>query len=143
MAIAVSAGYMRPSCWRDGRRKRRVVRRICYDPSVTLTRQDGPRYWVRMVAGVIAAWAILIGLILLELFPYRPRTSREWVALLVGGPPAYVGIAWLGERVLGPRLPRFSPKRFSLGWFAMMAIAIVIGSALLAVSVWISLRFGR
>ena len=61
----------------------------------------------------------------------------------MGGPPAYVAVAWLGERVLGPRLARFSPKRASLGWFAMMAIVIAIGSALVAFSVWISLRFGR
>jgi len=95
-----------------------------------------------MAAGVTAAWAILTGLILLEVFPYRPRTTCGWVAFLVGGPPAYMAAAWVGERVLGPRLPRFSPKRFSLGWFAMMAIAVTIGSTVLACSVWIALRFG-
>jgi hypothetical protein len=96
-----------------------------------------------MLAAVLAIWAILIGLILLEVFPYTPRTTREWVTLLVCGPPAYIVVAWLCERVLPTPLPGFSPERFSLKWFAMMATAIVIGSALVAFSVWLSLRLGR
>jgi hypothetical protein len=110
---------------------------------VTLVGQDRPRNWVRLVAGVVAVWAFVVVLVLIGLFPYTPRTTRGWVALIVGGPLVYVGVAWLGERVLGPRLPRGSPRRFSLGWFGMMAAAVVVGSALLALSVWLSVLLGR
>ncbi len=97
----------------------------------------------RMAAGAIAVWVFVIVLILLDVFPDHPSTTRGWIALVVVGPPAYLALAWLGERVLAPRLPSYSPKRFSLGWFAMMAGAVAVGSALLAISVWVSLRLER
>jgi hypothetical protein len=96
-----------------------------------------------VAAGAIVVWAVLIGLILLGVFPYKPRTTRGWTVLLVCGPPAYLAVSWLGERVTGPRAQHLAPKRFSVRWFGMMAFAVVLGSALLAFSVWTSLWFGR
>ncbi len=104
---------------------------------------DGRRNWLRVFAGLVAIWAFLVGLILFELVPYAPRTPGGWTVLLLAGPPAYLAVSWLGERVLGPRLPRITPTRFSLAWFAWMRVAVVTGSAFVALSAWLSLRFGR
>ncbi len=103
---------------------------------------DGRRNWLRVFAGLVAIWVFLNGLILLEIVPYTPRTFRGWALLLMAGPPVYLAVSWLGERVLSPRLARIAPARFSLAWFAWMLVATVIGSAFVALSVWLSLRFG-
>ena len=91
---------------------------------------------------MIALWAMLMGLILLEIVPYTPKSVRGWALLLLAGPPVYLALSWLGERVLGPRLARISPARFSVAWFAWMLAAVVVGSAVVALSVLVALRFG-
>jgi len=104
-------------------------------------RSAGRRNWLRVIAGVIAIWAFLTGMILLDIVPYTPRTFRGWALLLLAGPPVYLAMSVLCERMLSPRLARIAPARFSLAWFAWMALAVVFGSAMVALSVWWSLRF--
>jgi hypothetical protein len=107
-------------------------------------RSDGRRNWPRVLAGVIAIWAFYIGMIMLQIVPYTPRSFRGWALLLIAGPPVYLAVEWVGERVLSPRLARIpKPARFSLGWFVWMVAATAFGSALVGLSVWWSLRFGR
>lgn len=110
---------------------------------MTVEPQGRPRWILRTAAGAAAAWALLAVLFLLGIFPDAPRTARGWVALVVCGPPAYLALAWLGERVIAARLASLPEKRFSPGWFGMMASAVAVGSGLVAASVWISLRLGR
>ncbi len=104
---------------------------------------DFPSRRVRRVAGVIGVWASLVGLVLFELIPYRPRTALGWIALLVAGPPLYLLAAALGERVLGPRWHRPAPERWSLGWLGIMAIAVLVGFAVVGVTAWLSLHSSR
>ena len=100
------------------------------------TPSDERRSWPRAIAGVLAGWALLVALLLLELGPETPRTFRGWVLLLVLGPPAYLALAWLGERVQSP-LARISPRRFSRQWFAwILFLGAVAGSAVVALSIW-------
>jgi hypothetical protein len=107
-------------------------------------RSDGRRNWLRVFAGVIAIWAFLTGMILLEIVPYTPRSFRGWALLLIAGPPMYLGVSWFGERVLSPWLARIrEPARFSVGWFAWIVAVIVIGFAYVALIAWWSLRFPR
>lgn len=106
-------------------------------------RSEGRRNWPRVFLGVVGIWAFLVGMILLEIVPYTPKTFRGWVLLLAAGPPAYLALSWLGERVLSPRLARIAPKRFSVAWFAWMVVVTALGCAVVALSAWWSLRFLR
>jgi len=98
--------------------------------------RDGRHTLPHVLGGVLAGWALLVALLLLEFGPDTPRSFREWVLLLVVGPPAYLALAWLGERVQSP-LVRISPPRFSCRWFAwILFLAAIGGSAVVALSIW-------
>lgn len=118
-----------------------TVGRICYHSPMAWV--DFPSRRVRRVAGVIVVWASLVGLVLFELIPYRPRTALGWIALLVAGPPLYLLAAALGEWVLGGRGLPPPPRRWSLGWFGIMAIAVLVAFTVVGVSAWLSLRSSR
>jgi hypothetical protein len=99
------------------------------------------RGWLRVLLGVMGLWAMLGALILLEIAPHTPRTRQGWILLLIVGPPAYLALTWLGERLVSPRLgARISSARFSL---ARILIGVLAGSVLVALSVWWFLWFGR
>jgi hypothetical protein len=50
------------------------------------------------LAGIfLGVWLVMVGLILADLFPYRPSTPLGWVALFILGPPAYLLLEALGE----------------------------------------------
>lgn len=103
---------------------------------MALVTTDRRREWGRVVAGGIAIWVLLVGLILLEIVPNTPRSVRGWALLLLAGPPIYLAVSWLGER-----LARIAPARFSFAWFAWMVVLVVFGSAVVALSGWWFLRF--
>jgi hypothetical protein len=57
--------------------------------------------WLRKYAALagifVLVWLVMVGLLLAELFPYRPSTLLGWVALFILGPPAYLLLEALGE----------------------------------------------
>lgn len=61
------------------------------------------------------AWLVVSGLVLLQIAPYFPRSTLEWMLLIVVGPPLYVLGEALGAWLFSPeRGYRISPKGFSV-----------------------------
>jgi hypothetical protein len=70
------------------------------------------------------AWFVVTGLVLLQIAPYFPKSTLEWVLLIVVGPPLYVLGEALGAWLFSPeRGHRISPKGFS---FLRIAYALLI-----------------
>jgi hypothetical protein len=96
-----------------------------------------PRWFV-LLAGVLAAWAIVAALLILQIAPDTPRSVRGWALLLVAGPPVYVAIEWASGRLLSAEMGvRISSARFS---FARIAVAVLVMSIVLAPFAWWFLR---
>lgn len=90
---------------------------------------------------LLAAWAILAGLLVLQLLPDAPGTARGWAVLLVLGPPASLALAWGAERLFGEAAgARISSARFSIARIAVGAVACL---AALAPLIWWLLREAR
>jgi hypothetical protein len=106
-------------------------------------RTSGTPNWLRVLAGTLALWVFLVGMILLEVVPYTPRTPQGWALLLLAGPPAYLVLQWFGEEVVGKRVARIRAPRYSASWFAWMLGMIAFGCAVVALSVWWVFRFSR
>jgi hypothetical protein len=97
-----------------------------------------PPRWLVRVGGIIAAWAMLALMVVLELLPDTPRTTRGWVLVLVLGPPVYAAAEWTSSRVFSDRNgARISSARFSV---ARVAVALVVTLVALAPFIWWSLR---
>ena len=56
------------------------------------------RFWL----WAAVAWALLAAICLVEIWPKWPQTRQQWALLLVAGPPLYVFLEWLGEKVIVP-----------------------------------------
>lgn len=90
--------------------------------------------WLVIVAGVLAVWAIVAALLILQLVPGIPSTGRGWALLLVLGPPVYVALEWAADRLFDARTgARISSARLSL---ARIAVALVFGLIALAPFAW-------
>jgi hypothetical protein len=64
---------------------------------MTPSQRNSSRNWLVLSA----AWAIMGGLMLLEAFPIRPRTSLGWALFVVAGP-----LLWLAAEAFGTLLER-------------------------------------
>jgi hypothetical protein len=93
-----------------------------------------------IVAGVLAVWAIIAALLILQLVPGVPNTGRGWALLLVLGPPVYVALEWAADRLFNAGTgARISSARFS---FARIAVALVFVLIALAPVAWWFFRRG-
>jgi hypothetical protein len=103
---------------------------------VRVERSTLPRWIIRLTSG-LAAWALLVLVVLLEIWP-PPKTTRGWMLLVVAGPPAYLVLDWVGARLFAPEIgTRISLARFS---WARIAYATIVAVILLAPVVWWGLR---
>lgn len=88
--------------------------------------------WSRL-AGVLALWAMLVALVVFELYPALPGTGRGWLLLVVAGPPLYVAAELLAEKLLSREAGlRISAKRFSWMRVFVVLLALVAVAALAA-----------
>lgn len=83
------------------------------------------RSWFRWLVPVMVMWLLTGCILVLELWPNLPSNRKQWVLLLVLGPPLYV-LGEAGDAWLSASAHRFSGKRFSL---ARIAFALPIASA--------------
>jgi hypothetical protein len=96
------------------------------------TGRGTPVPWSR-IAGIVALWAMLVGLVLLELYPALPTGARGWILLVLAGPAAYLALELAGERLLSRRAGlRISPARFSWKRIAAVLLALIALALLLA-----------
>jgi hypothetical protein len=90
--------------------------------------------WGR-IAGVLAAWAVLLAAVAFELYPAIPEGRRGWTLLVVLGPPIYVALELLAAKVWshewGVRISfaTFSWKRVLIALVVCLALAAAAGVA--------------
>ena len=89
----------------------------------------------QLLYGVVA-WVVLGGFLLFQLWPGVPKSTVQWISLLVVGPPLYL----LGEALFGWLFSerhgeKLSPRRFSV---LRIVVAFPIVLAAFAVSWWLS-----
>jgi len=53
------------------------------------------------LAGLVAIWAVLVGLVVLELHPFLPSGAWGWALLVAAGPPLYGALELLGSKLFG------------------------------------------
>ena len=91
--------------------------------------------WSR-IAAAVALWALLVGVVALEIAPALPATSRGWALLVVAGPLGYLALELLGEKLwsreAGLRISRrrFSWKRVFVALLAFLGLALLVAAAL-------------
>lgn len=88
-----------------------------------------------------AVWLVVVGVILLELWPTRPRSVVAWGALVVLGPPLYVGANLLMERLWASRVGEAvsnSPSRTT-----RILIGVAIGVLWLGLLFAVTLAIGE
>jgi len=87
--------------------------------------------------GVAISWLLLIGVLVLQLWPELPKTIPGWLFLVIAGSPAYLAgegfFAWLYSDTHGRAI---STKRFSWLRVALMLVSMT-GFIGLSVLVWI------
>lgn len=87
---------------------------------------------------MLLAWAIFALLLVLELLPDPPKTTRGWVLLLVIGPPAYGALEWGSSRLFSSKTgARISSARFSV---LRVTVALLAALVALAPFAWWVLR---
>jgi hypothetical protein len=89
-----------------------------------MQRENRPKR-LQFLFGLAAAWFLLAGLLILQLWPDLPKTNFGWFLLLVLGPPAYLAgeglFSWLFSEKHGREI---SNKQFS--WLrVVLALAVV------------------
>jgi hypothetical protein len=90
--------------------------------------------WSRLAA-VLGVWAMLVALVVFELYPALPSTARGWLLLAVAGPPLYVAVELLAEKLLSREAGlRISAKRFSWKRVFVVVLALVAVASLAAVA---------
>ncbi len=85
------------------------------------------------VAVLVIAWALLVGMILLESGLAAPRSAVEWLLLCIAGPPAYLALERFGRRIAEPRPGATQPPGLSL---KRILIGTLVGAAWVALLVW-------
>lgn len=98
------------------------------------TRPHQSGRWGR-IAGVLAAWAVLIAVVAVDLYPVIPEGRRGWTLLVVLGPPIYVALELLAAKVWshewGVRISfaTFSWKRVLIALLVCLTLAVLAGVA--------------
>ena len=95
-----------------------------------IERRTWPR-WVVRIVGLLAAWAFLLVVIILEM-EWTPKTTVGWMLLVVVGPPVYVGLEWAVDHQSKVRMGRLSVARFSFTQVAVALVAMLVILFLLA-----------
>jgi len=89
--------------------------------------------------GATFAWLFFCGLLLVAIWPLVPKSTMQWVALIVLGPPLYALGEYVADRVLSPQLgSRLSAKRFSLARILVafgVAVVLLVFASLVVWSV--------
>ena len=86
--------------------------------------------WLVWSGGVLAAWAIFALLLVLQVLPDPPKTTRGWVLLLVVGPPASAALEWAASRFFNAKMgARISPARFSIARIIVALIVVLLAAA--------------
>ena len=70
------------------------------------------------------AWAALMLLMLVMMFPFYPETGMQWFGLVVMGPPFLVA-TWVGMAWVSLRLKRASPELKP--WMTVLILIALIG----------------
>ena len=105
--------------------------------AMRIERERLPR-WLVWIGVVLAAWAMFAVLLLLQLLPDTPKTTRGWMLLLVLGPPAYVVLEWASSRLFSSKTgAQISSAGFS---FARVVVALIVVLVALAPFAWWLLR---
>jgi hypothetical protein len=98
-----------------------------------IQRSRWPR-WLAVLAIVLAAWAFLAVIVVLEFIPDTPTTAGGWVLLLVVGPPVYLAFELVGDWLFSAKTgASISAARFSL---ARVAVAIAVTAVVLGPFLW-------
>lgn len=91
-----------------------------------------------MLPAIAAVWLLVGAILVLQLWPDLPRSTQQWYLLFAFGPPLYVfGEAFFGWLFSAAHGRVVSERRFSV---ARIAIALLVGVALFALSGWLSWR---
>ncbi len=69
-----------------------------FSPASMLIKQPRHPRW-RLTAILIALWALVVADLVLGLFPGLPKTLGGWVLLFVFGPPVYLALQWVADRL--------------------------------------------
>jgi len=93
------------------------------------------RLWIWIAAG----WALLVGICLVEIWPKWPETKWQWALLAVAGPPLYIFVEWLGEKVAMPTTQRV--RNSSAVSFGRILVLLLRFAVFLAV-VWGAIAIG-
>jgi len=83
---------------------------------------------------VLACWAVMGGLLVLQLLPAMPETPRQWVVLLVFGAPAWVLLEVGADRFFGPRRGASISPAPSAPQVSLRRILVGLGVALVVVA---------
>jgi hypothetical protein len=92
----------------------------------------------RWLVGVSLIWPFLVGYSLLSLYPDYPKNKRQWLLVIILGPPANV----LGEALFGWIFSREHGYRISKSSFSVFRIlfAIAVFIALFAIGFAFTLK---
>ncbi len=94
----------------------------------------------RLLLGIAAAWLLVGGLLLLQLWPDLPRTKGQWALFLLLFPPLYLGGEILGAWLFSPSTGHsISGKRFSL---IRILVALPLALAWFALAWWFATFIG-
>lgn len=99
--------------------------------------------WFLWAVGVLAVWAWFALLLVLQLLPDTPKTTRGWVLLLVVGPPVYALVEWAAERRSTKTGEAISQTQFSFARVARAVLVVLVAFAALSAFAWWFLRAGR
>ena len=94
----------------------------------------------RWLLGIAAAWLLVGCLLLIQLWPDLPRTTRQWALFLALFPPFYLGSEMLGAWLFSPSKGRsISSRRFSI---VRMLVALPLAMAWFALAWWFATTIG-
>jgi len=98
------------------------------------------RQLFRLLPAMAIMWLIVAGVLLLQLWPDLPHTTRQWSLFLALYPPLYVaGEAWCAWLFSPSRGWTISRNRFS---FLRVVLALPVALALFALSWWLASLIG-
>jgi len=80
------------------------------------------------------AWLVVLGVVLLQMWPSVPRTKHQWVLCIVFGPPLYVLGEAAAEMAFSGNRDRGSSKGFP---FKFIIAGVLVGVAVFAGASWI------
>ena len=84
--------------------------------------------WGRIIFWAAVSWLFIVGLIVLNFWPYLPKSKTQWFLLIAIGPPLYVftreGSGWLFSRRHGYAISQrsFSVARILVALFMFLAV---------------------